>query len=188
MSELSDLLAKLDPAVIIDGPEQRASQALSTFPMGSTFLIESEEFKDLMARFHQHVQSNVRGVWPYYDYEWNYAEATDLLKSMFGPDGVRNALIIAGTGIKGGMYAIMKEMARAIVKEHIHKTLRVIVGTFLFELGDEEREAAVQEYLTRYRDMLLPELVENEGLGLFIEFEQVLLNHPFMLQNFSLSR
>ena len=185
MSQLSDLLARLDPAVIIDGPEQRANLALSTFPIGNAYIQDCGEFKDSIARFHQHVQSYVRNYWPYQDFERNYGEAVALMKSFFGPSGVDHAFVMASTGINGGLYGLMKQIAKAVVKEQIRMALNAIVGSFIIDL-DDEREAAVQEYLARFRHLLPPELVENDGLGLFVEFKEVLMNHPYMIHNVSL--
>ena len=186
MSQLSDLLASLDPAVIIDGPEQRANVALSTFPIVSAYILDCGEFKDFIARFHQYAHSCVLNWWPYYDYEWNYGAAINLMKSFFGPSGVDHAFVIVRTGTKGGLYGLMKQITKSIVDEHIRKATNAIVGSFVLDLDDDEREAAVQEYLIRYRHLLPPELVENDGLGLYVEFKEVLMNHPYMVHNVSL--
>ncbi|MBK7090661.1 MAG: hypothetical protein IPH59_02895 [bacterium] len=186
MTVLSDLLVKLDPVKVIDGPERRADFGLDTFPSANACVESCQDFLHFMTLFHQSVQSCVWEYWPYYDYSWNRNQVFKLLRSYFGENGVEHAHLIARTGIHGGLYGLMKRIAKHAASEFQRIDIHVTVEEFLMYLDDEEKEDAAREYSERFEDYLPPELLENNGLTLLMRFEKVLENHPYMIRNVTL--
>jgi hypothetical protein len=115
-----------------------------------------------------------------------HREVVEFFESLFGQYGASHAHIIALSGIDGGLYGLMKQIAKHAVSDYQRRVIHYAVDDFLVGLSGEEKMEAVHEYLDRYGDYLPPELVENNGWGIWIQFEQVLRKHPYMIRNLSI--
>ncbi len=186
MTALADLLIKLDPAEVIDGPEQRADFALNTYPLANAPIDSCQDFLHFMTLFNKNVKSCVNDFWPYYDYAWMHREVVELFESLFGQDGASHAHIIAQSGIDGGLYGLMKQIAKHAVSDYRRRVIDYAVDDFLTGLNCEKTMEAFHEYLDRYRDYIPPELIENNGWGIKTQFEQLLRKHPYMIRNLSI--
>ncbi len=183
-SRLEQLLDSLDPDRTLNEVARRADEAINTFPSPGSQITDWDEFFRCLARFHQHLDARilrlreeVRGAEEFYR-----GRCVHLLTQAFGPRGDKAAFEMARTGAEGGLYAVLKRVAQAVVGQYAENELGARVGHYWNELSTEEKLAAPDEYLRRYGHLLPSELTEGGAGRIRADFPKVLREHPRIIQ------
>ena len=181
MSDLDEFLQSLDPARTLDVVSARVDEALNSFPMPNAIIADWSSFQDLMTRFCLHVTKAILRLDPHYegDAEFDWFRCREALKREYGASGFKAAFEVARTG---GVYKVLKIVARELVEEYGAQEVSARVHHFLNRLTAEERIAVAREYLAKCGRFLPSALTEGSAARLVEGFDKVLEQHPRLLQ------
>ena len=183
-SKLDRLLDSLDPSVTSDETGNRINHALNTFPLEKGRITDWDEFKDWIARFICHAENTLfkvksrREAHP--DYDWNHAYR--LLQEVYGRNGEKKAFEMARKGVEGGVYAVLKALAKQLVNEYSQNEIAAKTHTFWNQLTVQERLTAGEEFLAKYGHLLPSEMTEGSGARIRANLPQALIKFPELLQ------
>ncbi|RJR27413.1 MAG: hypothetical protein C4582_00645 [Desulfobacteraceae bacterium] len=179
-TRLDRLIESIDPAITLDLVEGRANDAINTFQVETGVIQRWGEFKDVLTRFHWHVQKRILKnrleKTPDPEIEWGRCCQT-LLKE-FGPNGEKAAFELTRTGTEGGLYTVLKAVARNMVGEFAGNEIAAKISFFWRTLSVDEQFAATEEYLKKYGHLLPSELTEGNAVRIKADFTKVLREHP----------
>jgi hypothetical protein len=113
------------------------------------------------------------------DIEWGRCFA--ILFKEYGPNGEKAAMEIARTGKEGGMYSILKKIAKGMIEEYAGNEIRAKISHYWHPLSTEQKLAATEEYLEKHGHLLPSELTEGTAVRIKAEFIKVLEQHPRLI-------
>lgn len=179
-TQLDQLLESIDPAVTLDQVSSRVDDAMNSFHAFTTTIQKWDDFKHLLTAFHWHVQKAILRTRlsrsPDPDIEWGRCFA--ILFREYGPNGEKAAMEIARTGKEGGLYSILKKIAKRMIEEYAGNEIRAKVSHYWYPLSTEQKLAATDEYLEKYGHLLPSELTEGTAVRIKADFMKVLEQHP----------
>lgn len=181
---LDRLLDSIHPQRTLEEVERRADEALINFRIDSPTITDWNAFRSCMARLLRHLEIHVLHAHEYPDValDFQWGRCMQLLDGEYGPNGEKAAFEIARTGNEGGLYMVLKALARAVVKRYGGSEVSARVLHFWNSLSAEEKIAATTEYLNKYGHLLPSELTEGSAGRLRAEFPKVLTEHPELLR------
>lgn len=100
----------------------------------------------------------------------------------YGPNGERAAFEIARTGAEGGIYTVLRAVAKQMLEEYSGNEITSKIIRFWEELSAGERQTATGEYLKKYGHLLPSELTEGDGVRVRANFLKVLQEHPHLIK------
>lgn len=181
---LDDLLASIEPARTLDEVARRADAAMDALPLSSGSVDDWEELKTCLAALTCAVDNAVlrlsppREVHPGFDWE----HACRALEREYGSSGVKAAFEMARTGNEGGLYAVLKTVARRHAEQYAWNEIRARISCYVGGLSADERLAASTEYLQKHGHRLPSELTEGSAARIHANFPRVLEEHVRTLQ------
>lgn len=183
---LARLLESIDPIRTYDENARRADDAVNSFHFAKGRIGDWEEFRTCLIEFFRHVESRVlrmRGR-PYGsdwgDFDWH--RCAELLKREYGRNGDKAAFEIARTGNEGGLYAVLRKLARGLAEKYSENEASARIYEWWNGLSLAEQFAAMEEYLQEYGHLLPSELTEGSAARIKANFPKVLEEHPRLLQ------
>lgn len=184
-TKLESLLINISPEETIDKTQAAADNALNSFSIDSANINTFDEFKELMAEFYCLVESNIIGQKKprqmYLSIDWG--RCSILLSNKYGKHrGDWAAFNIAKTGVEGGLYAVLKYVAKALAQQFTANWIGVRIGEFWDNLSHEERLAVPMEYLEKYRHILPKEILEQNPSLFVANFYRFLEYHPQIMK------
>ena len=183
-TKLDKLLQSIDPAITLDTVSARADEAINTFDVDSGSIEKWHEFKDILTRFHWHVQKTILRIQllksPNQDIEWG--RCCELLLKEFGDNGEKAAFDIARTAAEGGIYRVLKGLASRMVDEYAGNEIRAKINHFWIALSLDEQWEVMDEYLEKFGYLLPTELTEGSAARRKADFPKVLEEHPRTLR------
>jgi len=183
-TELDNLLASIDPARTLDEVTRRVDNAMNAFPMTAGMVGEWEEFKVVLARFWCQLENAVlrldppREPHPGFDLE----RACHALEAEYGPNGYKAAFEMARTGNEGGLYAVLKTIAKRLIEKYACNEIRSRIDHYWGSLSVDERLAAPAEYIGKFGHHLPSELTEGSAVRIGANFPRVLEEHVRLMQ------
>ena len=182
-TEFSRFLDKIQANQYNDELHYRANQALNNFPCPSV-VTNREQFEDCITRLADQVYGYILNGPPGMPLqpELGRQMAYEALKDLYGPHGMRKAMIMAHTALEGGMTRVLTDIAKQIVRDRAKKSITAAVNLFLGSLSPTQTEQVAQEYLARFGHLLPSELTEKNGVMLGIKIKEVLIEHPALMQ------
>jgi len=184
-SKLQRLLESIDPARTIDLTAARADAAVNSFRIDRGIITNWEEFRGLLVRFMLHVECGVLRLPSHVEmpFEFHWGRCLRPLERAYGSSsGPKAAYEMARTGSEGGLYGVLKAVAREISGEYAENEVSGRALSYWNSLSVDEQLAASTEYLAKYRDLLPGELTEGSAARIRGNFVKVLEQHPRMLQ------
>lgn len=184
-SKLDRLLDAIAPERTLDAVGARVAAAMNSFraqPQG----VESWQREDLykyLGLFFQHMEEVALigkpvGLEP----EEHLQMHNPLLEQEYGAQWHRVVLMQVRTGVNGGLYAVLRAMARRLVT----KWAEARIGWHIFDywkgLTEEEQQQAPREYLSKYGPLLPAEVKEHWYLTIWFLFPKFLEQHPYIMQ------
>ena len=185
-TKLEKLLCHVDPVRVENKISALVDLAINTFPRKSGSVQNQEEFQKILSEFHWHIQKTVLKTnlsqSPGLDIDW--ARCTHLLGDAYGPHGERIAFNMAYTGLEGGLYAVLKTLAKQMKEQYYINEIQFYVYQLLDSLSIEEQLAAADEYVEKYRHMLPVEYTKGNRAMIKAHFLKILTEHPKILKRF----
>ena len=183
-SKLDRLLLSIDPARTFDEVDRRADDAINAFSTDSGQITDWDAFRACLVRFLEHVDVHLlRLAAPVrMDLDLAWGRCVQSLMDVYGRDGEKAAFEMARTGNDGGLYAVLKAVARHLADAYAENEVSAKVYAYWHGLSVDERLAAGGEYLQDYGHLLPSELTEGSAARVRAELPQVLIQHPRMMR------
>jgi len=182
-TKLDNLLASIDPASSVQETSARIDQAMNAFHCPSV-IDNWNDFKQCVSRFLCELEASALGLRQsmsnHLDHYWD--QAFNSMRKVYGPNGEKAAFDIARTGQEGGLYAVLKAIARRSSGQYSQNEINSRVYTYWQDLSVEEQLDASLEYIKKYGHLLPSELTEGSGVRIRANLPQFLAKHPQMLQ------
>ena len=183
-TKLDKLLASIDPIRTLDKVSARVDEAINSFHVGSGIIKQWEEFQLLLTRFFCHIENIVLRMHPprslHPDMDWG--RCYGLLIKEYGTNGEKAAFEMVRTGAEGGLYAVLKSVAKRMIEQYSGNEISARICYFWNGLSTEERFSVMDEYLSKYGYLLPSELTEGAGARIRINFIKVLEEHPQLIK------
>ncbi len=183
-TRLDKLLENIDPAVTLDRVSSRVDEAMNSFKMESGMIQNWDEFRSILTGFHWHVQRAVlrnrllRSPDP--DIEWG--RCCEMLLKVYGLNGEKAAFEMTRTGAEGGVYSVLRAVAKRMMEEYAGNEISAKIGHFWYPLSTDDQIAATEEYLQKYGHLLPSELTEGNAARIRANFVKVLEEHPRLVR------
>ncbi len=182
-TKLERFLESIDPSGTIDETAARADAALNVFTVNPNGVPDGESFEHCLGRFLCHLDNHCLRLNPpwTYDPKRDIGRCYNLLVAEYGKDGVLVANDLIVTGQDGGLYGVLRAVARRRANQYAQTEIAARVSVFWRGLNTQEQLDVAEEYIKRFRDLLPAELTEGTGVRMKIRFWKVLEQHPYMV-------
>jgi hypothetical protein len=179
-TKLDQLLESIDPARTLDQVSARVDEAVNSFPGKSAAIKDWKEFTSFMAKFFRHAENIILRIRPAFsgDPAYNWSRCCHLLIKEFGNNGEKVAFERAQTGTEGGLYGVLKAVARQMADEYAGNEIGARIAAFWNALSIQEQLAVPKEYLAKFGHLLPPELTSRGAAKVLAFFPKVLEEHP----------
>ena len=186
-SPLQRLLRAIDPSRTYDECSRRADAALNTFKMPPALITDWHRFQGCLIRFLQHLDQHLLRLPPSAlsaptNVEILWSRCLAVLVHAYGPNGAVAAFECARTGNEGGIYDVLKTMARGLADEYALAEIKAQVGAFWASLSVPAKLAATDEYLRIAGHLVPGELAEAGAVRIRANLPKVLIEHPKLLR------
>jgi hypothetical protein len=178
-TKLDILLESIDPVRTFDQVSARVDQAVNAFAMQQSIIEDWDAYESFLAEFYRHIITVVlrMGGGPPDGKEFYWDRCANLLNKAYGPAGYKAAFEMARTGKEGGLYGILKTLADQMVEEYAQNEISARIAHYWESLTLDEKLAAPDEYLKKYRHFLPGELTEGSAARIRANFPKVLEEH-----------
>lgn len=183
-TKLDRLLESIDPARTIDKVSADVDRAVNSFTKRRATIDNWNEYQTYLADFCRHVEKEVlkygSGVPEYREFYWT--RCSNFLNRKYGPNGSKRAFELVKSGQDGGLYGILKTIAKMMAEEYSYKEVSARISHYLNALSTDEQLAATEEYLQKHGNLLPSEFKEGSAVLLKVHFRRVLEEHPKTIQ------
>lgn len=181
-TKLERLLDSLDPSRNLDQVSARVDRAINSLRLPSGAISRWEDFQEVMTHFYCHVENMILCVErsPFPDADW--PRCLEQLRKAYGSSGEKTAFEIARTGLEGGLYAVLKNVAARMMEKYSGNEISARINQFWNDLSNAERFAVMDEYLAKYGHLLPSEMTEGSAARLRANFTKVLVQHPHLIR------
>jgi hypothetical protein len=159
-------------------------EAVNSFQVGSYIIENWDEFTTVLANFCCHTENNTLRIHPPRKPEPDFdgARCYRLLIKEYGPSGEKAAFEMIRTGAEGGLYAVLKAVAKLMIEEYAGNEISARIVYYWQDLSNDEKIAAAQEYICKYGHLLPSELTEGSAARILVNFTKVLEEHPKLIK------
>jgi hypothetical protein len=183
-TSLDRLLESIDPDKALQQVSAQVDNALNSFPMNSGIVDNWDAFLSVIGKFYRHTENTILGIPSFQggsaDFEWS--RAVRFLDMEYGNSGSKAAFEKARTGIGGGVYSVLKIIAKHMVEEYAGNEISARINAFWNQLSINERLFVADEYLSKYGHLLPSELTEGSAARIRVNFVKVLHEHPQLIR------
>jgi hypothetical protein len=116
------------------------------------------------------------------DPEFEWAGCLEILNKAHGHSGYKAAFEMARTGNEGGLYQVLKTVARGLADQYARQEIAARVWSHIKCLSPDERIGEAGEYIAKFSHLLPSELTEGSAIRLIDNFPEVLQEHPRLVQ------
>lgn len=186
MSQLDELLDRIDPRKTIDHGNVLLDKALNSYSFAKSQVDNNDEFMKVCGDFYWHVESTLLDLGPSVspNDKMKQSFALNLLIDIFGRQNTDTAYRIASSGVEGGLFGVLRKMGEAMAKKHVDTQIAVEVSEFISRLMKNlpEYHATAREYAQKYGHLLPREALEDNAIYIAINFGKILNSHPYMVK------
>jgi hypothetical protein len=188
-TKLDQLLQDIDPSRTIDETYARADSALNSFSFTQAQITDWHKFHVCIARLVCHIRNTVLRLRKplEVDVEFEWGQAVRYLHNEYGPEGEKAAFQKARTGNEGGLYSVLKVIAKQMAEEYSTNEIRARISNYLNQLTVDERLDAADEYLKKFGHLLPSEVTEGYPVRVKGFFHKFLEEHPKLIRNLRLA-
>ena len=183
-SQLDKLLASIDPVRNLDVVSARVDKAINSFRVESSIIKCWDDYKTVLIRFFCHTECIILRMHPprspYPDMDWG--RCCHLLIKEYGPQGEKAAFEMIRTGSEGGLYAVLKAVAKQMIDKYAGNEITARIIHYWQDLSTDDKIAASQEYVRKYGHLLPSELTEGSAARILVNFTKVLEEHPRLIK------
>lgn len=183
-TKLERLLEAIHPSRNINIVESRINQALAAYYRSKNTVNSWEEYQEVLAEFVRQARnivlnapSNAGG-----NVDINFGEALRHLQQDYPQNTPQTAFNIARTGAEGGVYQLLRVIARGMAEEYSQNGISASVSEYWNNLTVDEKLAAPNEYIVKFGNLLPREIVTGDNARFRGFFWKVLEQHPRMLK------
>ena len=177
-TKLEKLLQDIDPSKTIDEIERNLDRGVMSYHRSKNMVYSYEECEECIADMAQHL-FNIHFNQPKnYKNKGVFAEAFNLLIKEYG--SFQTIYQIMTSGAEGGIYTILKTLARLMTEEYSHRRISSLVSDYLKTLSSNEIILAAEEYI-KLNKHIIP-IGEKQRARITFYFDQTLLEYPFMIK------
>jgi len=182
--ELDKFIESIDPSRNLDEVSARVDDAINSFPIKQAVIEDWDAFVQFFADFCRHIEATVLKLGPGApnDRMFYWSRSRELLKRQFGPSGEKIAFEMVRTGKDGGLYRVLKTVAELMGEEYTDREISARVFVYWGKLSVDQKLAAAEAYLERYKHLLPSELTGGNGIRLKANFPEVLKEHPKLIR------
>lgn len=183
-TKLDNLLESIDPARTLDEVSARVDDALNTFSTKSGIIKDWDEFRKLFSAFFRHIENYILRIYRFRspDPDIDSGRCCRLLKKEYGINGEKAAFEMVRTGTQGGLYKVLKAVARQMTEEYAGNEISARISHFWNALSTVEKIEVMEEYIDKYGHLLPSELTEGSAARIKINFPKVLKEHPRLIK------
>ena len=182
-TELDKLLISIDPDKSMGETSARIDRGINSFRCPSV-IDNWGDFRQCLSRFVCHIEACVlrlrQSMDDHLEHYWDQAFRS--MHKIYGPNGEKAAFEMARTGNQGGLYAVLKAVAKQSAEQYTQNEISARVSVYWQELSLEEKLAAPIEYIEKFGHLLPSELTEASAARVRANFPQFLEKHPQMFQ------
>ena len=183
-SKLDKFIDSIDPTRSIDPIFSLVDRGVNTFTAGHGQVHDLKEFKILLAKFFCHIENVTLEIrpkrLPHLDIDWG--RCSNILVKEYGANGDITSFEIAKSGTEGGLYSVLKAVARNMADEYASNYIRSSISDFWDSLSVDEKLAVSKEYLEKYWRLIPSELMEGGAARVRAFFWRVLEEHPKIIK------
>ncbi len=183
-TKLERLLETIDPRRTLDDTSARVDRAVNTFSMPTARIERWIDFKACIIDFMHHVEATVlrARAEPEASLSFEWGRCVRLFMDLYGSNGEKAAFEMARTGNEGGLYAVLRRLARQIARQYGGNEVTARILHWWHGLTVDEQLDAPTEYIKKYGHLLPSELTEGSAARIRANFTKVLEEHPRLLQ------
>ncbi|SRR6056297_88828 len=182
-TKLDSLLESIDPALTVDRVSERIDDALNSFEIENGIITNWETFRIVLTNFFRHTENRILRIKAFEstnsDIDWG--RCVRLLLKEYGPTGDKAAFEMVRTGNQGGLYKVLKDLAKQMLTQYSDNEAKARISYFWSSLSIDEKFATADEYLAKYGHLLPPELTESNAARIKANFVKVLEEHPKLI-------
>lgn len=178
--QLDELLASIHPDRTLLENERRADEALNSFVMPGASVPDWPSFRECLTRFVCHAENVMLrlrspiAVNP----EMHFGRACWLLSKAYGPDGAIVAANLAIHGVEGGLYGVLKTLAKSLADDFSSNEIRARVNSYWSGLSADEKIAASRDFVAKYGHLLPADLTEGNAARIHGYLPKFLEKYP----------
>jgi len=183
---LDQLLDSIAPGRTSEETSRRVDAAVNSFTIPSGRITDWDEFRQWVIRFHRHIEATVlrlRRPVGRMDAEDDWGDCSRALLQAYGPNGEKAAFEMTRTGNEGGLYAVLKAIAKKLLERYGSNEVMARVHTYWEGLSTSEKIAAGHEYLGKYGHLLPSELTEGSGIRVRAKLPKFLEKHHDLIRD-----
>lgn len=188
-TQLDELLKLMNVEVLIYEFEKNVDLALETFEVSKTEFKTPLECQTFLLEFARHVLIATQGS-SVNSYSKQLVESIchTYIDKGLGRDPARpidpswyiwDSMIY---GTDGGVYGVLKRFAKSIAENVPKEQISWIVRKYLNGKSWDEIEEYIEEYVSRFSDLLPPEYRGKKSTIHPIQFEEILVGHPWVVK------
>ena len=179
-SKLDRFLETIDPSRNIEQLWSRADNALNSFKVNQAMATDYWEFQRFLAELFCHLENTLLRLNPprKTEYDFDGGRCLHLLQQELGSQADKVAFDRARTGVDGGLYGVLKLVARLMVEQYSGNEVAARVSEFWNGLSMDEQLEVSHEYVRKHGHMLPSEVTEGSAVRVMINFTKVLEEHP----------
>lgn len=181
---LDELLDSIHPQRTLEAVEKRADEAINTFAAPGGEIVDWDAFRACLIGFLQHLDICLLCLFEPcpMDVDFAWGRCTQILMRLYGRSGEKAAFEMARTGNDGGLYAVLKAMARRLAEHYAESEILARIHTYWNALSPEAQIAAGDEYVRKHGHLLPSELTEGSATRVLADLPTVLSEHPRLIQ------
>jgi len=179
-TRLDQLLEAIHPDRTRKVIERRADEAIISFHVDTNTVQDGIRFHDILCDFARHFDRHIRRLPAQIAIPDGMAwqRAVDLLRKAYGRHGDAAAFEIArSTSLEGGLYSVLKQMARHGAREQVEREIELRVEAFCRSLTAEEYLAAGSEYLEKHGHLIPAEMKQGYAGRVRLNLPDLLKQH-----------
>ena len=180
-TKLERLLESIDPDRTLNDVSRRADQAVNSFNASGS-ISNWTDFEEALGKFYCHVENTILRINRSFNHGMDWGRCSQLLNEEFGSSGYKAAFEMVRTGTEGGLYSVLKAVARRMSEKYAQNEISARISNFWNNLSVDEQLAVATEYLDKYGHLLPLEMTEGYAVRIRANFVKVLEEHPRIVQ------
>ena len=183
-TQLDNLLSEIDPVRVYDRIEARVNHALDNFHVEWRQIRNRDDFQECVAMFlfqaslPSHAKPGLSGM----PLSMWWSQAVPLLNQEYGPSGAEVGYQNARLGVEGAIHGVLKVLAKRLIEEHSRRVAQSHISDFWNNLSPWDQKQAVVEYISKFGQLLPPEVRGKDPVAIWVEFPRLLEQHPHSIR------
>ena len=182
-TRLDRLLEQIDPCRVMNEVSLRVDDAINRFAFTEGSINDYDRFEQVLSTFVRHLENQVlRLPSDFTPTSYDWTTCVRLLEREYGHQDHKVAFEMASTGVDGGLYEVLKKVAKHLSQDYSQNEISARVHGFWNSLSMDDQFAVIDEYAEKFSRFLPTSYIEGSAVFLKMNFTKVLEEHPRMIQ------